>query len=415
MPTSDRLIKAVQTATRKLASSGNVDALLKDVLSICMRAVGANGGTVYLHDPDGHRLVFHHVLPESVQGKLPFKDISDDFGIAGQAFQARQTVRQEFPNRNEEDRNAFESATGVDIRDVIAAPLMIENEAPIGVVQLLNKKEGRFTDTDLAVLETVAAVSAMAILNARLSEETARASTLLGMGKVGHDIQNLAASLYAGLNYSDLVVAGLKTEHGQTKGVMDLQEMLLDLHSSVDRIVGYSRLLSDLSAGKALSPVRKPLSLAHTIRAAAEYFEADAEQKGIAISYNLAEKAPLFAQDELYMNRIIQNLVGNAIKAVQEGPPAGERAVHIRYGIEPQGHVIEVKDTGPGMPAEVVQRILNGNAKSHWEKASGAGWGTKIVLELAATHGGIVEIDSKVGHGSTFRVVFPLGAQGHLN
>ena len=59
------------------------------------------------------------------------------------------------------------------------------------------------------------------------------------------------------------------------------------------------------------------------------------------------------------------------------------------------------------MSDETARRILSGNARSTWDKASGSGWGTKIVLELTATHEGRVEIDSAPGEGATFRVVLP--------
>src|SRR5205814_949729 len=103
--------------------------------------------------------------------------------------------------------------------------------------------------------------------------------------------------------------------------------------------------------------------------------------------------------DELYIFRIVQNLVGNAIKAVKETIPEdwqvlGENdegaaiygEVVIRYSFEGDIHHIEVQDTGPGMTRETAERILSGNARSQWEKAGGSGWGTKIVLELALTH-----------------------------
>jgi signal transduction histidine kinase len=59
------------------------------------------------------------------------------------------------------------------------------------------------------------------------------------------------------------------------------------------------------------------------------------------------------------------------------------------------------------MTREIANRILSGNARSQWSKAGGSGWGTKIVLELATSHEGSVEIDSVVGEGTTFRVRFP--------
>lgn len=426
METNDRLIQAVQRSTRKLASSGHFDALLKDVLAICVEAVGANGGTIYLHDAAAKRLRFQHVLPEDIVDKLPSKDIADDFGMAGKAFQSRQTHSVEFEPKPDHQRSAFEEATGVTLQSMIVVPLMMEDEEPIGVVQLINKQNGCFTDMDQAVLDTVAAVSTMAYLNVRLSEEMTRASTLLGMGKVSHDIGNLAASLYANLSYSDLAVSGLR-EH--VKGganqetvnmyVDTLDEMVVDLKNSVDRIVGYARLISDLSAGRELRPEKKLAPMSETIATSAAYLEPEGRKNHVAIRYDIQEGAPALYHDELYLFRIVQNLVGNAIKAVKETIPDDWQArfgedsdallgeVFIRYRFEGGNHILEISDTGPGMSSQISERILSGTARSMWDKGGGSGWGTKIVLELAATHDAKVSIDSEIGHGSTFRVVFP--------
>lgn len=423
MSTHTHLISAVQRATRKLASSGNFDVLVKDVLSICIEAVGASGGTIYIHEPALRRLRFEHVLPESVLPLLPSLDIPDDFGIAGAAFQTRQTVRREYPKKPKSEWNEFEKATGLQIRSFLATPLMLENEEPIGVVQLLNKEHGSFTDQDAEVMDTVAAVSTMAYANYRLTEESSRASTLLGMGKVGHDIGNLAASLYANIAYSDFALQNLRTalkdpDHADPSGLIgELEPTLAELKSSVERIVGYSRLMSDMSAGRKLRPSRDVQSLSRTIRTAAAHVEPEARAHSIDIRYEIEEEAPGFLHDELYVFRIVQNLVGNAVKAVLETIPEdcssrrdtrssfGE--VVIRYRYLDNEHVIEVADSGPGMSASTIKQILSGTAKSSWYKTSGSGWGTRIVLELASTHGGMVDIESAVGHGSTFRIRFP--------
>src|SRR5205085_4383111 len=115
----------------------------------------------------------------------------------------------------------------------------------------------------------------------------------------------------------------------------------------------------------------------------------------------------------------VQNLVGNGIKAVRESIPDEWQAklgesenaifgvVTVRYRYEKPYHVVEVEDSGPGMTDEVRRQILSGKARSQWDKGSGSGWGTKIVLELAATHNAQVSIDSEPGKGSIFRVAFP--------
>lgn len=422
METNDQLIRAVQVATKTLAGSGNFDLLLKDVLAICVDAVGASGGTIYIHDPAAHRLRFRHVLPLEIESKLPTRDVADDFGMAGRAFQSRKTVLQEFEPKPDSERNEFEEATGVVVRSMVACPLMMEAESPIGVVQLLNKREGSFTPEDIAVLETIAGVSTMAYLNARLTEEASRASSLIGMGKVSHDIGNLAASLYATLSYSTLAMDGLRQTIGDSGQALDyvgsLQEMHDDLQHSIDRIVGYSRLISDLSAGRPLRPSKKVAPLAGTIQTSAAYLETEGRRNHVALRYEIQQDAPPLLHDELYLFRIVQNLVGNAIKAVRETIPDEWMAkyehdddavmgeVLIRYCFDGR-HVIEVTDTGPGMDEETAERILSGNARSQWDKGGGSGWGAKIVLELAATHQAVVSIDSKPGEGSTFRVVFP--------
>jgi signal transduction histidine kinase len=423
MGTNEQLIRAVQVATRKLASSGKFDQLLSDVLSICVEAVGASGGTIYIHDSDRQVLGFRHVLPTEVAKKLPSLDIPDDYGLAGLAFQTRQTVTKEFPPKPESEANDFEKATGVIVRSMAATPLAMEGETPIGVVQLINKHAGPFSAEDCMVLETIAAVSTMAYLNFQLTEEVARASSLLGMGKVSHDIGNLAASLHATLSYSEPALDGLrealpKDDEELVMYADMLKDMAIDLHRSIDRIVGYSRLISDLSAGRTLRPNIQKGSLAATITNAASYLETDGRRNHVHLIYEVQEDAPETYFDDLFVFRIVQNLVGNAIKAVREtipdewlADPANDEAAYgqvtVIYLYQNGCHRFEVKDSGPGMSPEVAKRILAGNARSQWDKGSGSGWGTKIVLELAATLQAEVEIESVQGTGTSFIVTMP--------
>ncbi len=424
MDVNGRLIRAVQLATHKLSSHGEFDTLLRDVLKICVEAVGANGGTIYLHDPATSRLVFQHVLPVEVEPKLPMKDIADDFGMAGAAFQEQRTLLKEIPERPESELNPFERATGIVVRSMVATPLMMEDEQPIGVVQLLNKQGEPFNDTDGAVLDTIASVATMAYHNFRLQEESTRASTLLGMGKVSHDIGNLAASLYASLSFGEMAIDDLKRNMEPTELSEQVQESLEsldplvdDLRQSVDRIVGYSRLISDMSAGRSLRPNFQMGNMAKTIENGAAYLETEARSKHVEMIYEIEAGAPETAYDDLFVFRIVQNLVGNSIKAVYETIEEESLAsadedeflgsVTVRYTFQNQEHWFEVVDSGPGMEPDVAKRILSGNARSQWSKAGGSGWGTKIVLELANSHDGKVEIESEPGHGSTFRVRFP--------
>jgi signal transduction histidine kinase len=435
MDTHARLLHAVQKATRKLVSSGDLEHLFPDVLAICVDASGATGGTIYLHDPEARRLRFQYVLPEEVADRLPFKDIADDFGVAGRVFHTRRTEISRFhvevegehaPAAAENPRAHIEASTGIVVRTMITVPLMMEDEEPIGVVQLINKQGGEFTDADATVLDTVAAVSTMAFLNSRLVEESTRASSLLGMGKVCHDIGNLASDLSATVSMSELTAQDLTGRlpsdllGGALADSADtLHLMFEELKHSVGRIAGYARLISDLSAGRPLRPSLRLGPLAPVIRQSAAYLVTDGLHNHVDLRFDLQEDAPPTVYDDLYLSRIVQNLVGNGIKAVRETIPepwlarfggleeATWGAVTVRYRFQDGRHLLEVADAGPGMSPEVIRRILAGRARSHWGRATGSGWGLKIVLELAATLGATVEIDSQPGRGTTFRVGFP--------
>ncbi len=421
MTTASPLLQAVQSAARKLASSGKFENLLKDVLAICVEAAQAGGGTIYLHDSENSRLRFRHVLPPDV--KLP-SDIPDDYGVAGRVFQTRKT---EISNFDSTEQTEIEKTAGVSRVTMITVPLSMEDELPIGVVQLLNKRNGEFDKDDALVLDTVAAISTMAYLNSRLLDEQGRASTLLGMGKVAHDIKNMAFALEANMLFSDQMLQGLRShvvdfakEDEVLIGYSDsIESMFEELKDSIDRVKRYSILMSDLSAGKGLQPIMKLGPLAETIERSAAYLESEGRNNFVSIRYEIQKDAPPLVHDEMYLFRIVQNLVSNAIKAVGECVPEDWKRqfenedgaifdeVAVRYCFDGRAHLLEVEDHGPGMDRATADRILSGNMRSNWETKGGSGWGTKIVLELAATHSADVSIESEIGKGTTFRLRFP--------
>jgi signal transduction histidine kinase len=197
-----------------------------------------------------------------------------------------------------------------------------------------------------------------------------------------------------------------------------LDEMIRDMQFSIERMKSYSVLVSDLSAGKRLEPNLSVTRMSEAIENAASFLESEARKSGIEIRYEIQKDAPPVLHDEMYVSRIVQNLVSNAIRAVRDKlPDELEEAafeedvtidfVTISYRFEDNRHILEVLDNGLGMPAETVERVLAGTASSRWTDSSGSGWGTKIVLELAAAQDAKVEVDSTVGQGTTFRVIFP--------
>ncbi|MGP3968447.1 sensor histidine kinase [Streptomyces sp. 6N223] len=109
--------------------------------------------------------------------------------------------------------------------------------------------------------------------------------------------------------------------------------------------------------------------------------------------------------DPLRLRQIISNLLSNALRHT---PP--EAHVTVRVGRDGDAAVVEVGDTGPGIPPEHAPHVfdrLYRAAPARERDGGGAGLGLSIAAALAAAHGGRIALRTAVGEGTTFRVVLP--------
>ncbi len=186
----------------------------------------------------------------------------------------------------------------------------------------------------------------------------------------------------------------------RTLGVLEdaSKQMLAVLNDLLD--------LAALSADK-VRIVSEPVSLLRLIEDAAVIWAADVRAKGLSLSVIIdpALSAPRNA-DSARVLQIIGNLFANAVKFTQEGVislqawpergPGGAQCV-----------VIEVEDTGPGVPAEAVDRIFQPFEQvdvSAKRRHGGLGLGLHIARRLAIAMGGDVELETESGRGSRFTV-----------
>jgi signal transduction histidine kinase/CheY-like chemotaxis protein len=137
-----------------------------------------------------------------------------------------------------------------------------------------------------------------------------------------------------------------------------------------------------------------------------------AAERGLSLSLDVDPDLPVFIRtDGLRLTQILFNLVSNAVKFTAEG------GVDIRIsavaGPTPEGPRLSfaVRDTGPGMAPEVVQRLFRSFEQadaSAARKFGGTGLGLAISRRLAEMMGGALTVESVLGRGSTFRLELPL-------
>jgi signal transduction histidine kinase/DNA-binding response OmpR family regulator len=129
-----------------------------------------------------------------------------------------------------------------------------------------------------------------------------------------------------------------------------------------------------------------------------------ADKKSHTLSHKV-ENDPYVRADATRFKQALMNLVGNAIKFMPEGGHI-ELAARVM-----EGQVrVEVRDTGPGIPAEEQKRIFESfyRLRQSEKSAEGTGLGLAITQRLVEMHGGELRLESEVGHGSCFYFSLPI-------
>ena len=153
---------------------------------------------------------------------------------------------------------------------------------------------------------------------------------------------------------------------------------------------------------------RRPVDVAPVVRAAVDEFTRDAERAGVTLQATL-EPTPADT-DPALLARILRNLLSNAIKFSDAGD-----TVEVHCGSGPDGPLLVVRDTGPGIEAADRERIFEEFERLPGAEAQdGLGVGLAIVRQLVELLGAELELTSAVGEGSTFTLRLPPASIGAL-
>jgi len=181
------------------------------------------------------------------------------------------------------------------------------------------------------------------------------------------------------------------------------EKALATLREGIARAVRLVEQLLALARQDPEAPIRSPapVDLAELAKSAADFHAAAADAHGLTLRAEAA--APVVVQGEREALRtLIDNLVDNAIRYTPQG------TVTIRAAHEGATALLEVIDTGPGVPAAERERVFDRFYRGERAAATGSGLGLAIVRAIADRHGARVELlDSQPGTGLRVRVVFP--------
>jgi signal transduction histidine kinase len=226
-------------------------------------------------------------------------------------------------------------------------------------------------------------------LSQTLSQKTRLAALGLAVSKISHDLRNMLSS-------AQLLSDRLAEVRDPT-----VQRLVPKLIASLDRAIRLCVQTLDFGQAQEAPPNRVRFALAPLVTEVGDALGLPREG-AISWEVNLESGIEVDAdRDHLY--RVLSNLCRNAIQAL-ESAPGGLGTISVSARREGAVVMIDVSDTGPGVPEQARKRLFQ--AFQSVARKGGSGLGLAISSELVMAHGGRIELVSNDG-GATFRITIP--------
>ena len=230
----------------------------------------------------------------------------------------------------------------------------------------------------------------------RLNAEIQRSARLSMLGEgvagVAHELNNVM----------NIVLGHVGLAQSRRKEVS--AEVARHLDRALEGCENATRILRNtLDAVREGSAEKRQVSLADVTRRTVELKSYDLRRDGITIRVNFAENVPAVQGVAFQLQQVLLNLITNAQQALRE-KRAVPRSIEI-VGTVDDGHaVIEVRDSGPGIPAETLPRLFT---PFFTTKADGTGLGLTVSTAIIHDHGGTLTGDNRPEGGAVFRIELP--------
>jgi signal transduction histidine kinase/class 3 adenylate cyclase len=398
-----RLGITMQEIGQAISSSLQLEEILESVMDGTQRFLFATTASLLLVEEGSNRLRFKAVRPrENLSILKSFEDrLMVGTGIVGYVAETGESLCLYDAQKDTRFYSRPDSRTGFQTRSVLCTPIRLKDNV-IGVIQVIDSQEGKFSQDDLRVLEAIAAFTASAIRNA----EAAEGEMLTAMSVVTSDI---AHRLKNDVGLILVISQSLLGKLGTGKAELDQASV----RAKLERIRGRAEQVIGM-----MEEIRHPFSdmsledadLGQLLDSALESVLAKAnEAKSIDVQRNYQE-LPLVKTYKTRVSAVFVKVIENAIEAM-----TGSRSKVLTLEIwqpEPLHVRIGIADTGPGIPPEIRSQLFRPlPQKPHRESAHGPGgwgyglWSSRLFIRRM---GGTVFLDEEYAGGTRMIIELPL-------
>lgn len=397
----NRLLTVVQT----LGASLEFDAFLQSVVEEVCELTSSESASILRYESGTDNLLFIAAPPEQLQF-LRGVQVPLEGSAAGWVFRHAEPLLVQNTAHDKRHYKEVDRLTGARTRSILAAPLMFRG-GPLGVLEAVNKRKGEYTEEDIAVLETLAALAAFSIHESELQKQIERLQAETS------SLERLKADFIAIASHE------LRTPLGLILGHATFLRELTDkkYHEQLDLIIRNATRLKEIVDN--LSSVdnyqsgaarvrQKQVVMTRLAQDVVESFHEEARRKGVDLRL-AAPSSPLTAEGEAGKIEVaLSHLVRNAITFTESGG-------HVLVSVETvPGYVkVSVADDGIGIPASDLTRVFERfyQVENHLTRRyGGMGLGLSVAKAMVEMHGGRIWAESVEGQGSRFIFLLPINA-----
>jgi K+-sensing histidine kinase KdpD len=380
-------LSSVYELSQAVNSVLELDALLDIIVNMAAEILRTERCSLMLLD-DNHQEM-HIVAAKGVKPELVENvRVKIGEGIAGMVAQTGEPLLIKDIEKEVNYRKV--SLEKYSTKSLLTVPLKIRNKV-IGVLNINNKLNKQvFSKADMRLLTTFANSAAMAIENARLTEEKVNSERLATVGRMAssimHDIRNPMTVIkgYAEMIGSNTpkykaitqtIVREVDTLVNMTRELLDFSKGVISLH------------LETVEIGKFIDEIFESLSLSYYKKSKTINLESVLDYDG------------LIRIDPEKMKRVFLNIGNNAMEAMSK-----KGTLKIICNENDEFIEFKISDTGKGIEKDKLEKIFEPFVSY---KDQGTGLGLAIAKQIVENHGGKIDVTSKLGEGTTFIIQLP--------
>ena len=287
---------------------------------------------------------------------------------------------------------------------LLSVPLIFAGQC-IGALSVYTARPYSFSNEEIKILSALAELSAIAIEKARLyervvdvEEQLRQNEKLSALGllaaEVAHEIRNPLTVMKLLYHSLDLK---FEPKDPRNKDAQIIESKIEHLNKIVEQILDFARTTEPKFAPVNMNDLVDELSLLVRHKLA---------NQDIKLVHDLQADLPMVSGDAPQLEQAFLNLILNAAEAMGQGGTLTIRSRVVQDADETTRVAVEFKDTGGGMTAEQQKGAFKTVLAT--TKAKGTGLGLAIVGRIIETHHGEIRIRSRVGRGTTIRIMLPV-------